>query len=75
MKSLQQSEPFKGPALKSLTIKKDGKFRNRTPKKDFKGEVYQCKFCVKRFMSYPAWYVHMKLKHKNERRSKIDSDV
>ena len=74
MKSLPQPNQNAG-STESFQKKKDKKFRNRTQKKDFKGEVYQCKICIKRYMSYPAWYVHMKLKHKDERRSKTDSDV
>ena len=52
----------------------DLQIRKRTPIKDYKGLIFQCKVCIKRYMSYPAWYLHMKQKHSHEKRSLINSD-
>lgn len=36
-------------------------------KKDTDGRIFDCPQCDKNYLSYPALYTHMKLKHKNIR--------
>ena len=41
------------------------KKQKRRSKKDTDGRIFDCPQCEKNYLSYPALYTHMKLKHKN----------
>ena len=41
----------------------DGKKGKRRSKNDTDGRDYQCQFCEKKYLSYPALYTHIKTKH------------
>jgi hypothetical protein len=45
-----------------VEIEQEQKKRKRIQVKDNKGPRYEC-FCLKKYLSYPALYLHLKKKH------------